>query len=56
MSKPTLMIVGVLLLVAGILGLIPSIEWASMPTWLAVAKVIAGLVSLGVAAADKPVA
>jgi uncharacterized membrane protein SirB2 len=56
MSKTMLMIVGVLVLVMGILALIPSIEWATEPTWHAIVKIVVGLISLGVAAADKPAA
>jgi uncharacterized membrane protein HdeD (DUF308 family) len=56
MSKTLLMVVGLLVLVMGILGFISSIEWASEPTWYAAVQVIIGLISLGVAAADKPVA
>jgi len=55
-SKTTLMIVGLLVLVMGILALIPSANWTADPVWYAIVKIIIGLVSLGVAAADKPAA
>lgn len=55
MSKTVLMIVGIVLILMGIAALIPSWDWATEPTWHAVAKIVIGLIGVGVAAADKTV-
>ena len=52
-SKSFLMIVGVLLLLMGIAGMIPSLTIATEPMWHAVVKVLIGIVSIWVSAADK---
>jgi hypothetical protein len=47
------MIVGVLLILMGIAGLIPSWTWASEPSWHAIVKIVIGLISVYVSATDK---
>jgi len=53
MSKTVLMIVGVLAVLVGIVGLVPSWTIASMPAWLAVVEIVIGLISIYVSAMDK---
>lgn len=53
MSKTVLMIVGTLLILMGVAGVIPSLTIAIEPMWHAIAKIIIGIVSVGVAATDK---
>lgn len=58
MSKKTLMFVGVVLAIMGLLGLLPDGTLpeaisGTEPVWHAVAKVVVGLVSVGVALNDK---
>lgn len=55
MSKTVLTVIGVVLLLLGIAGLIPSWTWAAVPAWYAVAEIIVGLIAMGVAASDKQV-
>ena len=55
MSKTTLMIVGILLILMGIGALIPSLELATEPSWHAIAKIVVGIISVWVSAADKQV-
>jgi uncharacterized membrane protein HdeD (DUF308 family) len=52
-SRMVLMIVGVLVLLMGILGAIPDLDYASEPMWHAILKIIIGLVALAVAYMDK---
>lgn len=52
-SKTWLMIVGVLLILMGIAGMIPGWTLATEPIWHAVAKVLVGIISVWVSAADK---
>lgn len=49
MHKWTLLIVGVVVFLMGILGVIPGIELATEPAWHAVLKIIVGLIAIGVA-------
>jgi len=51
-SKMVLMIVGIIVLLMGILGLVPSLDYASEPSWHAVLKIIIGLVALYVGYTD----
>jgi len=53
MSKTTLLVVGVVLLLMGIAGLIPSWELATEPAWHAWVKILIGVVSIGVSVSDK---
>ena len=53
MSKITLILVGLVLVLMGIAGLIPSWEMGSEPGWHAVAKILIGLISIGIAASEK---
>lgn len=53
MSKTWLMIIGVLLLLMGIAGMIPSWTWATEPMWHAVVKAVLGLIAIYVSATDK---
>lgn len=53
MSKTTLMIVGIILILMGIGGLMPSMTLGTEPMWHAVAKILVGIISVWVSAADK---
>lgn len=53
MSKKWLMIIGVLILLMGIAGMIPSITIATEPMWHAVVKVIVGIVAIYISSTDK---
>ena len=53
MSKTVLMVVGILAILMGIAGLIPSWTWAVTPQWLAIVKIVIGLLSVYVSATDK---
>lgn len=53
MSKAVLAIVGIVLVLMGIAALIPSWELATEPAWHAWAKVIIGVIAVGVSIADK---
>jgi hypothetical protein len=54
MSKTVLMLVGVVLILMGSAGLVPSWTLATEPGWHAVVKVVIGLVAVVVAMTDKP--
>jgi len=54
MSRVVLIIVGIVALLMGILGAIPSIEMASEPMWHAIVKIVVGVLAIIIAAADKP--
>ena len=54
MSKTILMLVGVVLILMGIAGLIPSWTLATEPGWHAIVKIVIGLVAVAVAMTDKP--
>lgn len=54
MSKTFLIIVGILILVMGIMGLTVVIADVKDPVWHAVAKVVVGLIAIGIGVADKP--
>jgi len=53
MSKTTLLIVGVLLVLMGIAAMIPAWTMASEPQWHAIVKIVIGLVSIYIARVDK---
>lgn len=53
MSKTTLIIIGIVLVLMGIGALIPSIGLATEPVWHAVAKILIGIVAVGIGMADK---
>jgi len=53
MSKTVLMIVGIVVILMGIAGLVPSWTLATEPAWHAVVKIIIGIVSVAVSASDK---
>ena len=53
MSKATLIIVGILILVMGILGVIPGIALGTEPVWHAIVKMVIGLIAIIIGAADK---
>ena len=53
MSKITLIIVGIIMAVMGILGLIPGISLGLEPVWHAIIKIIIGLIAIIIGAADK---
>jgi hypothetical protein len=52
-SRTVLIIVGIIVLLMGILGLVPSIGMGSEPTWHAILKILVGLVAIGVGYMDK---
>jgi len=54
MSKTFLIIVGVLIVVMGIMGLTVVISGVEDPAWHAVAKIVVGLIAIGIGVADKP--
>lgn len=53
MSKITLIIVGILVAVMGILGVIPGISLGTEPVWHAIVKIIIGLIAIIIGLADK---
>jgi len=53
MSKNVLIVVGILLVIVGIIALVPSWTWETVPTWYAVVKIIVGVIAVGVGATDK---
>lgn len=53
MSKTVLMVIGILVLLMGIAGLIPSWTLATEPQWHAIVKIVIGLIGIYVAATDK---
>jgi len=52
-NRVLLMIVGVIVLIMGILGAIPSIEIGTEPIWHAALKIIVGLVVIAIAYMNK---
>lgn len=52
-SKPVLMVVGILVILMGILGLIPSLRLMTEPAWHAILKILIGLVAVVVSYMDK---
>lgn len=52
-SKTMLMIVGVLLILMGVAAMFPSLGLATEPMWHAIAKVLIGIISVWISAADK---
>ncbi len=53
MSKITLIIVGIIVAVMGILAVIPGIALGSEPLWHSVVKIIIGLIAIIIGLADK---
>jgi len=53
MSKSTLVVISIVLVLMGAAALVPAWDMASEPLWHAVAKIVIGLVGLFVALADK---
>lgn len=53
MSKTFLIIFSILLVLMGILGLVPNLDWGTEPMWHAVAKIVIGIIGLIVAGMDK---
>ncbi len=53
MSKTTLMVVGVVLVLMGIAGLVSGWDMASEPAWHAWVKILVGAISIGVSYSDK---
>ena len=53
MSRVVLALVGVVLVLMGIAGLVPSWHIANEPAWLAIVKIILGLISVVATAMDK---
>mgnify|MGYP005849602533 CR=1 FL=1 len=53
MSKVTLIIIGIIVLIMGILGVIPAIGLGTEPVWHAILKIIIGIVALIIGIADK---
>jgi uncharacterized membrane protein len=53
MVKWTLLIVGIIVILMGILGLIPGLGLGSEPVWHAVIKIIVGAVALVIAIMGK---
>ncbi len=53
MSKTVLLIVGIIVILMGIAGLVPSWTMASEPFWHAILKIVVGIIAVGVSIADK---
>ncbi|MDD3777614.1 MAG: hypothetical protein PHN32_08425 [Actinomycetota bacterium] len=53
MTKISLIILGILVAVMGILGIIPGINLGSEPVWHAVVKIIIGLIAVIIGLAAK---
>lgn len=53
MSKKTLLVVGILLVIMGVAGFIPAWTWANIPQWFAIVKIVIGLVAVYISAVDK---
>ena len=53
MSRTTLIVLGIVVLLMGVAALIPSLELATEPTWHAIAKVVIGIIAIWIGAADK---
>lgn len=53
MSKVTLIILGLVIVVMGVLALIPSIDLADEPTWHSIVKVVVGALAVIIAIADR---
>ena len=48
MTKKTMTVLAVFLIVRGFLSLVPSITWASEVEWLGIVEIVLGLGALGV--------
>ena len=55
MTKSVLVVLGLFVVLAGILGL-TSLEWAAVETWYAIVMIIVGAIGVIVALTDKPAA
>ncbi|MEI8143601.1 MAG: hypothetical protein WCG48_03245 [Candidatus Berkelbacteria bacterium] len=53
MSKAVLTIIGIVLVLMGIAALVPSWTLATEPMWHAWAKIVIGVIAVGVAISDK---
>jgi uncharacterized membrane protein HdeD (DUF308 family) len=53
MSKITLIVVGIVVLIMGVLGTIPAIGLGSEPLWHAIVKIVIGLVAIVIGFMDK---
>lgn len=53
MSKTTLMVVGIVLVLMGIAGLVSGWTWATEPAWHAWVKILVGAISIGVSYSDN---
>lgn len=53
MSKITLIIVGIIVTVMGVLAIIPGIALGSEPVWHSVVKIVIGIIAIIIGAADK---
>ena len=55
MTKTVLVVLGLLVVLAGILGL-TSLEWATVATWYAIVLIVVGAIGVIVALSEKPAA
>lgn len=53
MSKNFLLFVGIVLILMGIGGMLPSMTMATEPMWHAITKIVIGLISVYISMADK---
>ncbi len=53
LPKVTLVIVGIILVIMGIMGLIPSLALGFEPVWHAIAKIMIGFVVIIIPLTDK---
>ncbi len=53
LSKVSLVIVGIILVIMGVMALIPSLAIGSEPMWHAVAKVVIGIIAVIIPFTDK---
>jgi uncharacterized membrane protein HdeD (DUF308 family) len=53
MSKTTLLVVGIILVIMGILAFIPAWTIGSEPAWHSIVKIVIGLVSIYISRTDK---
>ena len=49
MVKKTLLIVGIIVLLMGILAVVPGLAWGTEPMWHAVLKIVVGAVATWIA-------
>jgi len=53
MSKPILIILGLIITLMGVLSVIPSIDLGDEPNWHGILKIVVGVLVIILAAADK---